>query len=186
MVDSAPSDPRPGSLAELRASARGWHGVQLAVLGFIGLCGVLVDGSPSRPMWLQTLAGILVLSALLLACVATFLVGRAAWPVYRATASASAADEPEALRRASRDLTRGLLLTFVAVAVLALGAASAWWPEDEAQAGALVEARATTGESWCGRLADAETGTVRIASDQGPVVVELRSLAVLRAVDNCG
>ncbi len=147
---------------------------------------MLVDGSPSHPVWLQTLAGILVLAALLLACVATYLVGRAAWPVYGADARASAADEPEALRRASRDLTRGLLLTFVAVAVLALGAASAWWPEDEADAGNLVEAQATTGESWCGRLADAQTGTVRIASDQGPVVVELRSLAALRPVDGCG
>ena len=32
-------------LTELRNSARGWHGVQLAVLGFIGLCGVLQSGA---------------------------------------------------------------------------------------------------------------------------------------------
>jgi hypothetical protein len=37
-----------GRLAELRTSARGWHGVQLAVLGFIGLCAVL-QGQADSP-----------------------------------------------------------------------------------------------------------------------------------------
>ena len=36
----------------LQTSARGWHGVQLAVLGFIGLCGALHDaGSATGPPW---------------------------------------------------------------------------------------------------------------------------------------
>ena len=42
---------------QLRASARGWHGVQLAVLGFIGLCGALHDaGAATGPRWVQELA----------------------------------------------------------------------------------------------------------------------------------
>jgi hypothetical protein len=41
----APAD----RLQELSASARGWHTIQMAVLGFIGICGVLrTTSSPSR------------------------------------------------------------------------------------------------------------------------------------------
>src|SRR4051812_24805047 len=69
-------------LAELRASARGWHGVQLAVLGFIGLCGVLKDRQSSDPRLLQWAAGLLAVAALAVGCFATYLVARAAWPLY--------------------------------------------------------------------------------------------------------
>jgi uncharacterized protein involved in cysteine biosynthesis len=72
------------SLEELRVSARGWHGVQLAVIGFIGLCGVLKNGRPDNPMWLQVLSVLLLFSALALACAATYLVARVAWPLYGA------------------------------------------------------------------------------------------------------
>ena len=41
--------------ADVRGSARGWHQLQVAVLGFVGLCGVLQRGRPENPMWLQTL-----------------------------------------------------------------------------------------------------------------------------------
>jgi uncharacterized protein involved in cysteine biosynthesis len=72
------------SLEELRASARGWHGVQLAVIGFIGLCGVLKGGRPDNPMWLQVLSVVLIFVALALACAATYLVARVAGPLYGA------------------------------------------------------------------------------------------------------
>src|SRR3712207_8556040 len=49
MSESQPAGAQTGRLDELRASARGWHGVQLAVLGFIGLCGVLQEEQPSDP-----------------------------------------------------------------------------------------------------------------------------------------
>ena len=66
-------------LVELRVSARGWHGIQLAVIGFVGVCGVMQDGRPDNPTWLQVCAGILVLVALVLARAGTFLVCRVAW-----------------------------------------------------------------------------------------------------------
>jgi hypothetical protein len=47
-----------GGLAELGRSARGWHGVQLAVLALIGLCGVLTDSDPGDPRWLRVAAGV--------------------------------------------------------------------------------------------------------------------------------
>src|SRR3954452_16850036 len=93
-------------LAELRVSARGWHGIQLAVIGFIGFCGVLQSGRPDNPTWLQVWAGILVLVALVLACLGTFLVGRVAWPLLGG-GEASDAD----LDHEARRLKRGLLLT---------------------------------------------------------------------------
>ena len=78
-------DLRDGARAEidqLRTSARGWHGVQLAVLGFIGLCGALHDAADAPgPMWVQQVAAVLVLLALAVACVATVLVAIEAWPL---------------------------------------------------------------------------------------------------------
>src|SRR5215210_5083482 len=69
-------------LTELRSSAKGWHGVQLAALGFIGLCGVLQTGESTDPVSLQALAGVLVLVAFVCACAGIYLVGKAAWPLY--------------------------------------------------------------------------------------------------------
>ena len=91
-------------LAELRVSARGWHGVQLAVIGFIGLCGVLQGGRPDNPMWLQVCAGILALAALAIACLATFLVALVAWPLYGGRRPAG--DEAAQLERAGRGSSR--------------------------------------------------------------------------------
>jgi len=83
MSPGEPAAP-PDRLAELRGSAQGWHGIQLAALGFIGLCGVIQTGDSDNPRALQVLAGILVLVAFGLACAGIYLVGRAAWPLFAA------------------------------------------------------------------------------------------------------
>ena len=162
-------------------SARGWHGVQLAVIGFIGLCGVLHNGRPENPMWLQVLAGILVLAALAVACGATFLVARVAWPLYGGREAA----DPD---REGARLRRGLVLTFTAVVMLALGTASSWWPEDgdgaDAGAGLLV-VEARNGERWCGALRDAGPGRLAVSVDGRAVVVALGSVAEVEPVDRC-
>lgn len=111
-------------LAELRTSARGWHGVQLATIGFIGLCGVLQRGRSDNPTWLQVLSGLVALAALVLACAGTFLVARVAWPLYGGVARDQGGD----LARDAARLRRGLVYTFTAVAVVALATASGWWP----------------------------------------------------------
>ena len=149
-MDPAQTDDR---LTELRTSARGWHGVQLAVLGFIGLCGVLSGGS-AAPAWLEWLSMWLALAALACACLATFLVGAAAWPLYRARAPASGEAEIE---KTSRRVTSGLALTFVAVILLALATASSWWPSDEDDD--RVQVQTASGQTACGELAASQTGT---------------------------
>jgi hypothetical protein len=177
------SGPEPSRLAELRTSARGWHGVQLAVIGFIGLCGVLQGGRPDNPMWLQVFAGILALAALLLACVATFLVALVAWPLYGGREPA-VTDDPAALRREGRRLKQGLVLTFAALAVLAVATATGWWPQDEG-GGERVAVQATNGEVWCGSLADASPGSLSVSVDGDPVVVALQDVAAVDPVDSC-
>jgi len=171
-------------LAELRVSARGWHGIQLAVIGFIGFCGVLQNGRPDNPTWLQVWAGVLVLLALVLACVATFLVGRVAWPLFGGPQAVDAAAD---LEHEARRVRRGLLLTFIAVAVLALGTASGWWPQAAGDdgGGQLVAVQASSGERACGSLTQSSPGTLRVSVDGRPVVVSLRDVAALDPVDSC-
>src|SRR5215469_6327054 len=75
---------------ELSASARGWHTIQMAVLGFIGICGVLRTASSPAPRAVQWLSAALAVAALAAACVAIFTVGRVAYPVGDATRGTSA------------------------------------------------------------------------------------------------
>jgi hypothetical protein len=178
---SDPEVPRESSrLDQLRSSARGWHGVQLAVIGFIGLCGVLQGGRPDNPMWLQVLAGLLVLAALVLACVATFLVARVAWPLYGGR-------EIEDLAFEGARLRKGLVLTFLAVALLALGTASSWWPQEGGgtSGSSSVSVQATSGESWCGPLVDAGPGRLGVSAEGGRVVVALADVAAVAPADGC-
>jgi hypothetical protein len=174
-------------LVELRVSARGWHGVQLAVIGFVGFCGVMQDGRPDNPTWLQVCAGLLVLVALVLACAGTLLVARVAWPLFggRQTRAADVAAEVE---REGRRLRTGLVLTFVALAVLALGMASGWWPQPAAEEdgdGGLVAVQASSGERVCGSLGQASQGTLRVSVDGRPVVVSLRDVVAVDPVESC-
>jgi hypothetical protein len=153
-------------LVELRASAKGWHGVQLAVLGFIGLCGVLQGAAgQSGPHWLQVLAGLLVLLALALACTATALVATAAWPVHEIEDGVAAGVSADNLlhHTASR-LRLGIMITFLAVVVLAVGATSSWWPEETASIGgaSLVEITTNQGAA-CGTLQDGVPGNISMS-----------------------
>ena len=189
--DDASSGSGQDRLSELRASAKGWHGVQMAVLGFIGLCGVLQRDDGDDPTWLQIWALALAVAALATALYAIVLVGRAAWPLYGPQPEPLPESESSYARRvrdASRQLSRGLALTFLSVALLALGTASAWWPSDAASSsssGGLVEVRANSGQTVCGRLADGEDGELRIVSDAGPVTVSLQAVGSVRPVDGC-
>lgn len=169
-------------LDRLAASARGWHRIQLAVLGFIGLCGVLWNGgSPSGPDWAQWLTGMLVVLALAVACVAIYLVGRVAFPFYGA-ATVAAKDASTAVTGTPR-LRTGILLTYLAGVVLVVATLSAWWPADTA--GAAVEVRDAAGQGWCGQLADAPAGAVALDTSDGPVTLALDRVALIRPVDGC-
>ena len=179
-------------LTDLQTSARGWHGAQLAVLGFIGLCGALQGGGSDQPGWLQRLAGLLVLAALALACVATVLVAITAWPVYGGRAGAT--DPGEELARGGRRLRAGLVLTFVAVAVLALATSSGWWPTEASSpssadasslsGGSLVEVTTSKGTA-CGTLVSGDAGRLALDVSGQRFALELSDLRAVRPVVGC-
>lgn len=173
-------------LTQLRTSARGWHGVQLAVLGFIGLCGALQAGAePSGPVWLQQVAGGLVLLALVVACVATVLVAGAAWPVAVARGDdASAGRVTVQVRRGGRHLRTGIALTFVAVGLVALATSSSWWPSSGA-APRLVEVSTASG-TFCGELVTVGGGTLALEIAGEQLGVPLGQVGQLRPVSSCG
>jgi hypothetical protein len=168
---------------DLAGSARGWHGVQLAVLAFIGVCGVLSDSDPTSPRWLQILAGVLAIAALVLACASIFLVASVAWPTREARTG------PEAARR----LRLGVTLTYTAVAVMALAASSGWWPTKEepttsnaAAGGApVVQITDGSGSTACGELVAGPAGRIRITTADGPVELATSGLAAIEPVDSC-
>jgi len=186
MSDDDPATARQERLTELRGSAKGWHGVQLAALGFIGLCGVLQTGESSDPMALQVLAGILVLVAFVLACLGIYLVGRAAWPIYGADLAPAGDTDQAEIERASSELRRGLVMTFASIAVVALATTASWWPSDAPKGSGQVQVQAASGESFCGELAQsAQAGTLRVLTDTQPVEVSLQRLTSVRPVDSC-
>lgn len=92
-------------LAVLQFSAKVWHGFQLAVLGFIGLCGVLQGGDAGEDHleWVRHIAAVLVPVSLVLACLAVAVVGTVAWPVD----GAGGGDQDARLVRGTRRLRRG-------------------------------------------------------------------------------
>jgi hypothetical protein len=189
-VEEDEQDQGQARIAELRGSARGWHGVQLAVLGFIGLCGVLREGAGSdAPHWLQVLSGLLVLAAFGIACLATVLVALAAWPVYapRRPGAAGQPGEDGEVARTSRRLRVGITLTYAAVAVLAFAGSSAWWPSDgtgDQQQGA-VEVTTRAGQVCGGLQSPPGQGVVAVSSGGRVVQVALADVVTLRPVDGC-
>jgi hypothetical protein len=172
------------ALAAIQSSARGWHSIQLAVLGFIGLCGVIQGGAgDDNPAWLRLVAAALVAGALVVSCTAVAMVGTVAWPV---DGFAGSGDVPDASRlaRASRRLRVGIALTFVAVAALAVGATSSWWPDDESPSG-NVEVSTRAGV-LCGELVEAAPGSIALDVGGRTVAIPLAQVSSLRSVAGCG
>ena len=129
-----------------------------------------------------------MLVAFALACAGIYLVGRAAWPLYRGDVNAAGAGEA-AIAATSRQLTRGLLMTIVSIAALSLAAAASWWPQ-ESGAGAAdrVQVRLQTadGRSACGELSESpQPGTLRVIADSQPIDVALDSLARVSPAAAC-
>ena len=187
-VNHATSQPPPAEKAnDLRASALGWPKLQFAVLGFIGLCGVLKGIGPSGgPHTLQIVAAILILLALIVACYATFLVGRAAWPLYSAVRPppADSAMSSDDLQRTGHRLRTGLGLTLVALILAAAAATSSWWPAKGA--GVLVSGSTTSGAAFCGTWTGGGNGTLLVQISGQPQQIPLSDIATVTPASSCG
>lgn len=174
----------PEALGELATSARGWHSIQLAVLGFIGFCGIIWDGGdPAAPTLLRWLPGVLVVLALLLALVAIHVVGRVAYPFRGAARTA-----PEEVRRTvdvrARRLRTGIALTYVAMTALVVATLSGWVPDTSDVGDAAVVAD-VTGQSWCGELAERAGAELRLDTAEGAVTLATDRVAVIHPVAGC-
>jgi hypothetical protein len=161
-------DPSP----RLVESARGWHTIQLAALGFIGICGVLHTAGPTTPGSVQVIAAILAVASLVIACWAVFVVGRVAWPTTVV---------PPAV--AGARLRAGVRLTVLALVLAVVATLSGWWPKPTDTA--AVSVTDSAGRTWCGPLTSAPPGTVGVHTAQQVVNVPLQTVAQIRAVSGC-
>jgi hypothetical protein len=172
--------PTVGPADRLSASARGWHTIQMAVLGFIGICGVLRTSDSSAPRAIQWLAAALAVAALAAASLAIFSVGRVAYPVD------DAADGTSALRSAGQAAARlraGIRLTIVAVILAVIAALSGWWPAKASSAAVAVTG--TSGQAWCGQLVSGPAGAISVRTGNGVITVPAQGIAQVRPVAQC-
>jgi hypothetical protein len=173
---AAPAD----RLEELSASARGWHTIQMAVLGFIGICGVLRATTSPAPRAVQWLAAAVAVAALAAASLAVFTVGRVAYPVSDAADGAGAL--PSAGQAAKR-LRAGIRLTVVALILAVVAALSGWWPAPASSTAVAVTA--TSGQAWCGPLVTGPAAAISVRTGNGVITVPAQAIAQVRPVAQC-
>jgi len=175
-----PATGAAGRLAALSASARGWHTIQMAVLGFIGICGVLRTTDSPAPRAVQWLAAALAVAALAAASLAIFSVGRVAYPVDDAADGASAL---ASAGQAAARLRAGIRLTIVAVILAVIAALSGWWPAKASTAAVAVTG--TNGQAWCGPLVTGPAGAISVRTANGVITVPAQAIAQVRQVAEC-
>lgn len=172
-----PRPAEPGDLPpDLIASARGWHTIQMAVLGFIGICGVLRTAGSATPGAVQWLAAALAVAALITACLAIFAVGRVAYPVKDLAG-------PQKAAHAAAGLRTGIRLTVVALILSVIASLSGWWPKTTSTA--TVAVSDASGHTWCGPLADAPAGAISVRTAQGTITVPVQAIAHVAPVATC-
>lgn len=168
----------PGDrLERLSASARGWHTIQMAVLGFIGICGILRAASSPAPRAVQWLAGALAVAALAVACMAIFTVGRVAYPV------GVALDSDRAVAGGTARLRTGIRLTIVALILVVIAALSGWWPSPASNPAVAVTG--TTGQAWCGPLISGPADAISVRTANGIITVPTQAIAQVSPVGRC-
>jgi len=149
----------------------------MAVLGFIGICGILRTASSPAPRAVQWLAAALAVAALAAACVAIFTVGRVAYPV------SDAADGASAVPGTAARLRAGIRLTIVALILAVIAALSGWWPA--ASTTAAVAVTASSGQAWCGPLVSGPAGAISVRTAHGVITVPAQAIAQVRPVAQC-
>ena len=179
MKRASPGRPcAPGDrLERLSASARGWHTIQMAVLGFIGICGILRTTSSTAPRAVQWLAAALAVAALAVACMAIFTVGRVAYPV------GDALEADRAVAGGTARLRAGIQLTIIALILVVIAALSGWWPSPASNPAVAVTG--TTGQAWCGPLVSGPANAISVRTASGTIAVPTQVIAQVSPVGRC-
>jgi hypothetical protein len=163
----------------LQESAREWQKIQVAVLGFVGVCGLMSGGKKAyRPVWVQDLGAFSALAALVLALLAVLLVASVAQPVTL---------RPMSAPTTSRRLTSGIVVTLVAVGLTALAALSWWWPQGDGSAPPSPPLLAVTTDVGpiCGTLLESGPGAMDLETEGKHVAVPLSRLKSIELTDKC-
>jgi hypothetical protein len=166
---------QPDSLID---SAKGWHNIQLAVMGFIGLCGVLRTGeTPTGPEWLSWWSTGMSVAAFVTALISMWMVGGVAFPLYGGE---------QMPRNATGRLKGGIGMTFATIVLMALGALTSWWPAGADGEGGNVQVSDATGNSACGELMrGAPSGSMWLQTDEGRMTVAIKNVTEIRQVAAC-
>jgi hypothetical protein len=168
----------PGDrLERLSAAARGWHTIQMAVLGFIGICGILRTTSSTAPRAVQWLAAALAVAALAVACMSIFTIGRVAYPV------GDALDGDRDVAGGTARLRAGIRLTIVALILAVIAALSGWWPSPASSPAVAVTG--TTGQAWCGPLVSGPADAISVRTVNGIITVPAQAIAQVSPVRQC-
>ncbi|MGY4653076.1 hypothetical protein [Mycobacterium sp. URHB0021] len=164
----------------LQKSAREWQRVQVAVLGFVGLCGMLRgDSGEDHPLWLQKSGGLAAVAALVTAILAVTFIATIAQPF--GTRSIS-------LETAHRRLRIGIGITFVALGLTVISALSMWWPhEGNKLAGSSGEYLVviTNSGSNCGTLAGSAPGLLELEVAGKLLTLPLSRVVAIQSVTTC-
>jgi hypothetical protein len=163
-------------ITRLQDSAREWQKLQLGALGFAGLCGVLKGDGAARPLWLQSLSGIAVLAALVLAALAVTMLATVAHPL---------TGRPLSVPAAGRRLSGGIVITFVAVGLTALSALSMWWPEAKSPEPTNQVTVTTSSGSACGSVLGSGSGSLALDVNGKKLSVPLNRLDSIQVVGKC-
>jgi hypothetical protein len=170
--------PFPAPESHVKLVAREWSKVQLGVLGFTGICGVLQSGGSSRPLWLQNASGIAAVVGLLVAVIAVGVVGIVAFPLGRGPMNPPAA---------ARRVQLGIALTFVAVAFTALSSLSLRWPDKKGQGHSSAEkviVRTISG-AQCGTVIGDDSGLVDLDVNGTLLRLPLIRVVSIQQTDRC-
>lgn len=160
-------------------SAKGWHHTQIAVMGFIGFCGVLRMGeTPNGPEWLSWWTTGMSVLAFLCALLSAWMVGSIAFPLY------GGGNPMEMPANAAGKLRSGIRMTFAAIVLMALASLSGWWPGEGGQE--QVEVSDRNGVSACGSWVEgAPAGSIWLRTDEGVVTINLQAVSQMRPVGSC-
>jgi hypothetical protein len=174
---------QPDGLATnpMAESAKGWHNIQLGVMGFIGLCGVLSMGAtPDGPAWLEWWSAGTAGLAFVLSLLSTWMVGSVAFPLYGFNTPGQ--EMPAA---APGRLRGGIVMTFLSVAMMVLSSISGWWPS-EAGGSDKVEVSDSRGGKACGTMVDgAPAGSIRLQTSDGVLTIQLGAISQMSTVSSC-
>lgn len=157
-------------------SAKGWHNIQLGVMGFISLCGVLRMGEePAGPEWLSWWSTGMSVAAFVSGLISMWMVGGVAFPLYGGE---------QMPQNATGRLKGGIGMTFVTIVMMALGALGGWWPASAE--GGSMEVSDPNGNSACGvMMKGAPSGSMWLQTNEGRVTVALKNVAEIRQVTSC-